>query len=365
MLAWAGLHYAFAAVVGAVAVDLHVTPAWVALGTAFTMVAAGAAAPFVAMMLTRVSAPRGMAMGALVGGLGLAMLATATALPMLYLALAVVGIAQAATLYEAAFIVLVHWCEETDQRIRALRAVTLLGGFAGTLATPLCGYIAANHGWRLAVATWACVMVATAGVFARLPGDHRALAATPAAKAASRRVPPSWIACFALLAWAGTGVSTMLVLALESSGLSLAAAARLAGLAGVAQVLARLGHPWWAHRMAASGRLRLVLGAYALASVGITLSGGAAQMAWVLLFGAANGLVSIERPLIVAEHFGAPAYAYVSGRLARASFFARATAPGAVAWMAQTHSYAVAYSVAAGCMILAAAMAGIKPTARY
>lgn len=56
------------------------------------------------------------------------------------------------------------------------------------------------------------------------------------------------------------------------------------------------------------------------------------MLAGIVVFGLANGLVTIERATIVVDRFGRDRYGENSGRIARVGLIARAAAPIAVGW---------------------------------
>jgi hypothetical protein len=113
-----------------------------------------------------------------------------------------------------------------------------------------------------------------------------------------------------------------------------AAAAALAGLVGVAQVAGRVAE------FVGAGRWSLrQVGATALAALPVAF----ALLAWgaqpillamaVILYGAANGTMTIVRGALPAQMFGAAHYGAVAGGLAACGAFARSIGPLAVAWL--------------------------------
>src|ERR671931_2313740 len=91
------------------------------------------------------------------GSLGGALLVLAWSqvhdLLLFYLVWVGIGLAMACVLYEAAFTVVTKWFRE--RRRRALTAVTLVGGFASFVFSPLSNWLIDVQGWRQALITLA------------------------------------------------------------------------------------------------------------------------------------------------------------------------------------------------------------------
>src|ERR671935_74061 len=69
-----------------------------------------------------------------------------------------IGLAMACVLYEPAFIVVTKWFRE--RRRQALTAVTLVGGFASFVFSPLSNWLIDLQGWRQALITLALILAA-------------------------------------------------------------------------------------------------------------------------------------------------------------------------------------------------------------
>src|SRR5437868_11668306 len=86
----------------------------------------------------------------------------------------------ACVLYEAAFTVVTKWFRE--RRRQALTAVTLVGGFASFIFSPLSNWLIDEQGWRSALITLAVILAAATvplhGIFLRR-APHHGEAATP------------------------------------------------------------------------------------------------------------------------------------------------------------------------------------------
>jgi MFS family permease len=175
-----------------------------------------------------------------------------------YLVWVGVGLAMACVLYEAAFTVVTKWFHE--RRRQALTAVTLVGGFASFVFSPLSNWLIDMQGWRHALITLAVVLAAATvplhGFFLRpaprrthvetpalVPGDLPAPIAEPTV-AAGVAVASStfWYltAAFVLSSFAISAVAVHLIPYLREGGRGAGFAAFAAGLMGLMQVPGRV-----------------------------------------------------------------------------------------------------------------------------
>jgi MFS family permease len=266
-----------------------------------------------------------MTAGAAVGSLALLVLAGARGAFTVYLAWAAIGACQAAVLYEPAFAAIASWFPTERDRLRALLVVTIVGGFASTLFGPLIAGAIGALGWRVTTLCMAALaLVVVLPLHASLPEGER-LPPRSSRGADDVRVLSL---VFAAHAFVSAGVAVHLVAHLIERGATLHDAAVLAGVLGVAQVGGRLFasslRAW-----SASTRGLLLFGAQAVALIAL---GNGGALPGIVLFGAANGLLTIERAMIVTERFGRERYGENSGRIARVGLIARAGAPLAVGW---------------------------------
>ena len=91
----------------------------------------------------------------------------------------------------------------------------------------------------------------------------------------------------------------------------------------------------------------MLLVVQALALLGVVLGGGALAAASVLLFGAASGMMTLERALVLVEWYGRTTFGTRQGRLSSATGVARAVAPFIVEAGHHVVSYRVVFGVLA------------------
>jgi len=103
---------------------------------------------------------------------------------------------------------------------------------------------------------------------------------------------------------------------------------------GPAQVAGRLAYVGFGRWIASRTLGLLVLGGLPVSLAIFALADGTeALLVFALLFGLANGLVTIVRGSLVPEYFGREHVGRISGAMSGISLFARAAAPLATAWL--------------------------------
>jgi MFS family permease len=277
-----------------------------------------------------------MSAGALLAAAGFVAWSRASEPWMLYAAQALLGVAMAMLLYEPAFAVLTQ--REPERYREGIAVLTLVGGFASTLAFPAAAALIAALGWRAALLVIAAVL---ALVVAPLHGW--ALGGAPAAGAPPQSRPRTdatlgdalrdrvfWLlaAAFTLYSFAQAAVWAHVVPALDDKGLTDADALAVLMCIGPAQVAGRVfnlwvGARWPLHRLgtAVMAGLPIALALFAFGSTLVPL------LAFALLFGFANGQVTIVRGAIVPALFGRANVGRIAGAMTSIAIAARAAAP--------------------------------------
>lgn len=148
-----------------------------------------------------------------------------------------------------------------------------------------------------------------------------------------------------------------LVPLLEASGLASATAVWIASLKGVAQVAGRIWDLTLARKWHPIDVGRVSVAIIPLSFLTLMLGGAnfVAALSFTLLFGIANGLVTIMRGAVPLALFGAKGYGEVLGILATPYLLLAAVAPAAFALLVEHYGYAVAQAtmlVAGLCSLL-------------
>jgi MFS family permease len=283
--------------------------------------------------------------GALLGAAGCALWSQAHSLPLLYAAWALLGLAMAMTLYEPAFSEITK--RFPDRYRQGITTITLVGGFASTLSFPAAAWLLAALGWRHALLVMALVLVLVAPLHAwvlrgpwKLPKPSGAAAAGEAVQdhATLRQAlhgRPFWLltATFTLYAFALSTVWAHLMPAFESKGLTQAEAVAVMVWFGPAQVAGRLAFLWLGRPLSHRALGLMVLALFPLALAVFALGRQPlVLLLFALLFGVANGLLTIVRSNIVPDFYGREHVGRISGAMSGIALCTRAAAPFLAAW---------------------------------
>lgn len=367
LVAWGALYYSYSVLAVPIAHDLDVPTSMVAAAFSVSLLAASFLARSLGQLMDRIGARPVLLHGAVVGSLALGGLAAAHGGPSLLVLVVGLGVAQAFSLYEPAFRAVVEWFPAPRQRSRALLLLTSVAGFASTVFLPVTALLLTRFGWRTTVLMLAAtVAIVTLPIRLSLPRTpsrprQRETQASPVGPTPSARLLS---AGFALQAFAATGATVCLVWQLVEKGATLEAAAGLAGLAGASQVPGRLLLSPLRHVLSTETRLPLLLVVQGAALVGVAVLTGPALVVALMTFGAAAGVMTLERAAVAIEWFGRERFGAGSGQLASSSLFARAGAPFAVELLHGSLGYARVLGLMAACLLTGSALLGVAAGSR-
>ncbi|MDI1342085.1 MFS transporter [Polaromonas sp.] len=376
-LAWASSYYLPAMLATSMARDLGISTATVFLGFSLALVVSALLGPFAGKTIDRYGGRPVLVATSFIFAAGLAALALAQGPVGLFVAWAILGVAMAAGLYEAAFATLVHLYGK-DAR-GAITGITLLAGFASTVGWPLSAWLELEWGWRAACGVWAGLhllvalplnlMLPSTPVAPAEPPVVQAMPAEPApagtlsaSETASVQNPARTAALlafvFAATWFISTAMAAHLPRLLQVHGVPLATALVFAGLVGPAQVAGRLLeygllrniHPLISARVAGAMH---TLGALVFLAVGVP-----AGAVFTVLHGAGNGVLTIAKGTLPLVLFGAKNYGARQGLLMVPARFAQALSP----WLFglaidRFGASALWFSAALGALAFAALMA--------
>ncbi len=283
--------------------------------------------------------------GALLGAAGCALWSQAHSLPLLYAAWAVLGLAMAMTLYEPVFSEITK--RFPDRYRQGITTITLVGGFASTLSFPAVAWLLLTLGWRPALLVMALVLLAVAPLHAwvlrgpwKLPKASGPASSAEALQdhATLRQAMQGrtfWLltASFTLYAFALSTIWAHLMPAFESKGLTQAQAVAVMVWFGPAQVAGRFAFLWLGRPLKHRSLGLMVLALFPLALMVFAL--GHQPLVLVLfavLFGVANGLITIVRSNIVPDFYGQEHVGRISGAMSGIALCTRAAAPFLTAW---------------------------------
>jgi MFS family permease len=331
-VAYGVLYYSFAVFVKPMELELGWDRAQTAGAFSLSTLVAGLVAPLLGRVLDKRGARAIMTIGAISASAVLLLWSFTVSLWMLYPTFFLLGVCAACTFYDPAFTAIAVWFRV--HRARAMLLITLVAGLASTIFVPLDTWLLEQLGWRGAVRMLALMMLLTAlplWLFVRRhPHDvGQTVDGLPEQESSSpvtmNSSPNHWLASSAFwsvalsFAFARTAVATLaphLVPLLLERGYSRAVAAFTAAGVGVLQLVGRV----FFTSITSRSQLVLVSSAtFAVHGLGVlALALTSSQIglwAFVLLYGATNGAITLTRAALVAEIFGSSQYGRVNGAI--------------------------------------------------
>lgn len=342
ILCWAALYYGFTSFVLPMQAELGWPKATMMGALTLGFAVWGAFSYAVGAAVDRGHARAVLSGGAALGALGFAAWAFVSQPWMLYAVWTLLGAAMAMTLYDPAFMVLTR--RYPQHYTQGITALTLVGGFASTLSFPAAAALIAALGWRhalLCIAALLALLVVPLHAWALRAADT--LSVAPAAEQAADatvhqalRTPAFWllVGSFTLYAFATAALWAHAMPIFVAKGLSELQAAALLMWVGPAQVAGRLLLAWAGRGVAlrAVGLFVLLVMPLSLAVLALG-SEPVPLLIFALLFGLANGLVTIVRGAIVPLYFGRRHVGRIGGAMTAVALLARAAAPLLTAWL--------------------------------
>ncbi len=378
IISWGSFYYAFPLIAPPMGQEFGLSKPEIYGAATFGLVIGSLANYSVGTAIDRGHGRALMAAGSVLGGLLMFGWAEISNLWSLYLLFAGIGLVQAMTLYEPAFAVVARRYG-TDSR-RGITALTLWGGFASTVFVPLTQFLLNHLGWRDALMALGainlvfCVALHLAVID---PGADRAAEVTvsgagPRALAGREAVrwalgkPAFWALLISFTVYYGTfsAMTYHLYPMLLERGFDTTMVVAGIAIIGPAQVAGRIA--MWV--FARERSVRVVGGATVIAfPIGLLLlflpSSFATLAVFGVVYGAANGIMTIVRGIAVPEMLTRDAYGAINGFLVAPGTAARALGPiiGALLWTAGG-SYHLFLLVTLGGSLLVALSFGIAAT---
>jgi MFS family permease len=337
IIGWGSMFYAFSLLIEPLRTATGAGTSVVVGAFSIALLASGLAAGSIGHAIDRFGGRWVMGGGSAAGGLLLMALPYVTHVWQLYCIWALLGVAMAATLYEAAFTVLSQVFRERQRK--AITALTLFGGFASTVFWPLTQALMQRHGWESAVVILGLLnlLVCAPLHLLMLPSDR---ADRPRAAVADGnhvelhrilRDPVFYGLCAAFTgnALVFSAMSVHLIPLLQGKGLTLREAAWIGALIGPMQVLGRvLEFTLLSRRSAATvGSLAMWLLPASLVLLAVLNPQLGVLAAFAFLYGTGNGVMTIVRGSIPAELYGRERYGVINGAMATPVLLAKAAGP--------------------------------------
>lgn len=363
-LTYAGVYYAFPAILPDLLAETGWSAAELAAGPTLGFLVMAALTPFTGRWVDRGWGGEMLSYMPVLAVLGVAALGFAPSVGWWWAIWAVLGVAQAACLYETCFAFLTRRLGEGARL--AITRVTLIAGFSGTLTFPLGDLLARVWGGQGALIGFSLLIL-----FGAVPVNIwavRALRRMERAEAPRRSPPepgalhdalrrPAFWAISALfgLIWLNHGVLlTFILMLFQDRGASAGMATIAAACIGPSQVAGRAVLLAFAARISNAKASLWSLASVLVAGVILWAAGWLPALIFVfaMLQGAGAGLLSNLRPMLVADLLGRRGFGTISGAVAVTPILASAAAPSFGAALLHAGGPGVIY---AACLAMAAA----------
>ena len=336
ILVWSAFFYSFPALTLAWQAEFGWSLPTIMGAFSVALFAMALATPIAGRLIDKGQGPPLMFGATIFGAGALGVVATAPGIWGFYAAWAFIGLCMGATLYEPTFAMLLR--ARGDNARGAITAISIVAGFASLLTFPFVHWASEAINWRMAPWLFAAALVLLAGPASAFSAKRLEAEAAETVRLAVD--PPTeakgsggssinhLIVVFLLPALASGLVLSQILPLLTGVGYSSGIAVAAAAWIGPMQVLARLV-------TVMAGRVRtsaIILFALVLLGGGILIlwigaPGALPIAAFVIAFGAGNGLVGILRPVLVREALGAANLGANAGAVARPALLAVAAAP--------------------------------------
>jgi MFS family permease len=341
IIGWGTTYYALGALSPDIAADRGWSKALIFGGFSAALLLSGLVSRATGRAIDKHGGRRMMAVGSILAAIGCLVLAFAASAWVYIAGWLMLGPAMRLTLYDAAFPSLAQVAGTRSRR--AISYLTLYGGLASTVFWPLSHVLSENIGWRHAFLVYAALHVLVClpihlAVLVNAPlhrdageaTEDRHLMQAPTLAGDDRlQALIAFAAVIALNGLVFSSISAHAVPLFEALGYGPAMAVTLAALIGPAQVASRIGDILAGHLI---GVMTLGLIAVGLlpAALAVFAGGGftlVAALAFAVLYGMSNGLMTITRGVVPLALFGREGYGLVLGTIAAPQLVLNALAP--------------------------------------
>jgi MFS family permease len=346
--AWGTSYYCLGVLAGPIVKDTGWSRGFVFLGFTVALLVMGLVSNAVGRAIDRHGGRAVMTLGTALVSAGLFALAHVHS-EAAYLAVwAFLGLGMRLCLYDAAFAALVQVAPSRGRQ--AISYLTLFGAFASSVFWVIGHALEMRVGWRQTLVLFALVNLAVClplhwfGLGRREETPEAAGPASTSAPAADGaplegRARTVAIVLFALImslnGFVFGVISVQLVPLLEAAGLATAAAVWVASMKGVAQFAGRVVEIVFARNLRAITVGRIAIGILPPSLLLLLTGTGSLTMmvAFTLLMGASQGVITIVRGAVPLALFGVRGYGTVLGLIATPVLVVNAASPTVFAWI--------------------------------
>jgi len=335
------------------------------LGFTVALLVMGVISTGVGRLIDRIGARAVMSIGTIIVSAGLLALSQVRDQATYLAVWAVLGVGMRCCLYDAAFAALVQVAPTRGRK--AISYLTLYGAYASTVFWVIGHYLNESYGWRGTLVIFAAINLAIClplnwiGL-SRREAKEDATAATAAATspdgpALEGKMRVVGIALFALImslnGFVFGVISLQLVPLLEAAGLVGATAVWVASLKGHGQFAGRLVEIFFGRNLRAIAIARIAIGVVPASLLLLFLARGELWMlvAFTLLLGASQGVITIVRGAVPLALFGAKGYGAVLGVIATPILIVNAFSPAVFALLVDQFGWQVSLYALLGCSL--------------
>lgn len=336
ILSWGAIYYTPVLIVPLIAEERGWSLTLAMAGFSVALLAAGVTSPFVGRWIDRYGGHVVMPVGFLLGAAALFAITFATNIVAYFAVWILIGLAIPATLYDPAFATLARIFGSSARS--AITLLTFIGGLASTVSWPLTHLLIEKIGWQSTYQVYA-MLLAFAGApllaFA-LPREQAAklpLPENPVRKAKylpAKGLPFLLVACgFALYMFIPSALSAHMLAIFQREGIDAATVVTIGALFGPSQVSARLIEFTFGRKQHPLDIARVALCILLVACAGLVWWGFSPVVAagFTIMFGIANGWMTIARGNVPLALFGPNGYGRMIGQIAAPVLLMQAVGP--------------------------------------
>jgi MFS family permease len=359
---WGVMYFGFGVLLVPLEQSLE-APRWLIAGAfSLGLLVSAIAAPAIGRLADRGQGPAVMYAGGVIAAVLMIAWAASPSIATTYIAWALLGLCMASILYEPVFAIVGQAFSDSDDRLRAIATVTVMGGLASTVFLPGASAIVDRFGWRIGAATLGVIVGVTTIIVSRIAFRDWQWSATTireaitdhsSTRAATAPGPLGRFAfIFAISSIVNSAVASNMVAAMIDRGFEPTMAATVAGSFGIMQLPGRM---LMTNRAFSPGPVALIVFSFGLQIAGLIalmLHGVSATAGGIMLFAAGAGLTTLARPYWVLHRYGPERAGQVNGSIARAQQVARAGGPVAAAALAESTGYSAVFAGLAVLLLL-------------
>ena len=345
--AWGTSYYCLGVLAKPIVAETGWSLSTVFLGFTVALLVMGVISTWVGRLIDRVGARAVMSIGTIIVSAGLHALSQVHDQASYFAVWAVLGVGMRFCLYDAAFAALVQVAPTRGRK--AISYLTLYGAYASTVFWVVGHYLNEAYGWRGTLMIFAAINLAIClplnwfGLSRRETKEDAAAAAavttSPDGPVLEGRMRVVGIALFALImslnGFLFGVISLQMVPLLEAAGLVGATAVWVASLKGHGQFAGRLVEIFFGRNLKAMAIARIAIGVVPASLLLLFVARGELWLlvAFTLLLGASQGVITIVRGAVPLALFGVKGYGAVLGVIATPILIVNAFSPAVFALM--------------------------------